>query len=251
VEGHKKLMHQLPKLNEAGGSVHGFSSVSDGNMSFLWGAEKEILKNRKGFLEQLNANPQKCAVMSILDENRIVSIEPGAKIGIEKDDRIPVDALVTAQKNIFLFLLIADCLPVILYEPKVGVLTLAHCGWKSTNAGLLGRTIGFLKKEFNINPNNLVVGIGPGIHKESYKYADPPQRKLPGWENFLTDLPDGETAIDIVRYNKFQLIEAGVKEKNINISDVDTATDLNFFSHYRSKKAGEPEGRFAAVIGMV
>jgi len=244
-------MYRLPKLGLEKGLIHGFSSVSEGNMSFLWGDEDDVLRNRKGFLGQLNVDSEKCAVMSIFDDNRIALIESGTKVGIGKDNRIPSDALVTDQRNIFLFLLIADCLPVILYEPKSEILALVHCGWRSTDAGLLEKVIGFLKERFSVAPGGLIVGIGPGIHKESYKYTDPPQKRLPGWKDFLADLPDGRTAIDIIGYGKRQLIEAGVKEENIEISDIDTAADSTFFSHYRSKKTGEAEGRFAAVVGMV
>ncbi len=67
----------------------------------------------------------------------------------------------------------------------------------------------------------------------------------------MADLPDGQTTVDIVGYSKRQLIEAGVKEENIEVSDIDTAADSTFFSHYRSKKTGEAEGRFATVVGMV
>lgn len=245
------MIYQLPRLKSEKGLVHSFSSIPDGNLSFLWGDESDVLGNRKNFLKQLNINPENCAVMSIFDDNQITLIEAGTKIGIGKDNRIPADALVTAQKNIFLFLLIADCLPVILYEPKFGILALAHCGWKSTNERLLGKLIDFLKEEFDINPKDLIVGIGPGIHKESYKYINPPQKQLPDWKDFLADLPDGKTAIDIVGYSKRQLVEVGVKEDNIEISDIDTVADTDFFSHYRSKMNREAEGRFASVVGMV
>ncbi len=244
-------MYQLPKLKSEKGLVHGFSSVSDGNMSYLWGDERTVLENREQFLRKSDVNPKKCAVMSILNSDVITLITPETAVGIGKNDPIKTDALITTEKDIFLLLVIADCLPIILYDPALKVLALAHCGWKSTEAKLAGKIVDFLKEHFHTNPNDLLVGIGPGIHKESYKLANPVQKQLAGWGDFLTDAPNGQTAIDIIGYNKFQLMSAGVKEENIEISDIDTAADPSFFSHYRSKKNGEIEGRFTAVVGMV
>lgn len=244
-------MYKLPELNLVSGLSHAFSTIPDGNMSYLWGDERTVLENREGFLKELNINPKNCAVMSILNSDVITLITPETAIGIRKNDPIKTDALITTKKDTFLLLVIADCLPIFLYDPVLKVLALAHCGWKSTEAKLVGKVVDFLKEHFHTNPTDLLVGIGPGIHKESYKLANPVQKQLAGWSDFLTDMPDGQTAIDIIGYNKFQLMSAGVKEENIEISGIDTATDPKFFSHYRSKKSGETEGRFAAVVGTV
>jgi YfiH family protein len=189
--------------------------------------------------------------MSVLDSGEIKVIDTDTPVGIGKEEKIRADALVTGKKGLFLFLLIADCLPVILYDPTRGVLALAHCGRKSTGDKLLQKVIDLLKDEFGTDPGDLIAGIGPGIHVESYKLEDFPERHLDDWKDFISEGRDGSAAVDLVSYNKLQLAESGVKEENIEISPIDTATDVNFFSHYRSRRNGEPEGRFAAVVGIV
>ncbi len=246
-------MYQLPKLKSEKGLAHGFSSVSEENLSFLWGEEKEVLNNRKKFLGELGVNPEKCAVMSILDSDNIVSVDINSNLGVGKNIVIRADALATSDKNIFLFLLTADCLPVIFFDPLQNILVLAHCSRKSTGVKLSEKVINFMKDKYKTNPADLIIGIGPGIHKESYiKETDSiSEERSREWKNFLHKSPDNQIAIDIVGYNRYQLVSAGVKEENIEVSDIDTAADSNFFSHYRSKKNGEIEGRFAAVVGMV
>jgi len=244
-------MYKLPELELVRGLTHSFSTISDGNMSYLWGDEQKVIENRERFLKGLSIDPNSCAVMSILNTDVITEITPKTEIGIGKNSPIKTDAFITTEKNKFLFLVIADCLPVIIYDPMLKILALAHCGWKSTEAKLVGKVVDFLKEHFHTDPSNLLVGIGPGIHKESYKMANPAERQLAGWSDFLLNTPNGQTAIDIVGYNKSQLISAGVKEENIEISDIDNAADPRFFSHHRSKETGELEGRFAAVVGMV
>ena len=108
-----------------------------------------------------------------------------------------------------------------------------------------------MQKEFHTDPADLIVGIGPSIHKESYIFPSPTiQENNPNWQPYLTHLPDNQTSIDLTDYNRDQLINAGVPKSNIEISLVDTNKDPNFFSHYRSKRTNEPEGRFMTVISM-
>ncbi len=149
------------------GIMCGSSSFEDGNMSFLWGEEKEVLKNRENFLGKLGADPQRCAVMSVWDENIIETITRDTPTGIGKDEKIKADALVTNEKGIALFLLTADCLPIVLYDPVVSAVALIHAGWKSTDARLVAKVIEFLKRHYGSDPKNMLAALGPGIHKES------------------------------------------------------------------------------------
>jgi hypothetical protein len=245
-------MRQLTKLREISGLVHGFSSVSDGNMSFLWGEENDVLNNRKKFLERSGINTGECAVMSILDSDNIVPVGADSVMGIEKDAKIRADALITSEKNVFLFLLTGDCLPVMFFDTLHKVSALAHSGWKSTAAKLPEKVVGFMGEKYNTNPADLIVGIGPGIRKESYilDAIDRQQEYSPEWSRFIEKFSDGRFGIDIVGYNISRLVGVGVKEENIEVSPIDTAKDPDFFSHYRSRRTGEKEGRFATVIGM-
>ncbi|MGC9611060.1 MAG: polyphenol oxidase family protein [Minisyncoccia bacterium] len=245
-------MHQLPKLKLEKGLIHGFSSISDGNLSFLWGGEDDVLNNRRRFLEKSDIDPNKCAVMSILDSDNIIPIDSSSDTGIEKDARVRADALITSDKNVFLFLLTGDCLPIIFFDPLRYVVALAHCSWKSTDTKLSEKVVNFMKDKYKTNSADLIVGIGPGIHKESYiqETIDHRQEQSSEWSKFIKKFPDGRIRIDLVGYNISQLINVGVKEENIEVSPIDTAKDSDFFSHYRAQRTGEKEGRFATIIGM-
>jgi copper oxidase (laccase) domain-containing protein len=73
---------------------------------------------------------------------------------------------------------------------------------------------------------------------------------LPEWQPYIEDLASGETTIDLIAFNRDQLIELGVQEENISIDPVDTVTSDDYFSHYRSVRTGELEGRFATVLAL-
>ena len=70
------------------------------------------------------------------------------------------------------------------------------------------------------------------------------------FNGFVFNLPGGGKSIDLVGYSVEQMISAGIKKENIEVSDIDTGRNMNFFSHYRSGSSGEPEGRIATIVGM-
>ncbi len=245
-------MYNLEDLSQFPFLISAFSTIPDGNMSFGWGGEREVAGNKKEFLKKARIPFERCVQMEIVDDIVIQAIDnPHGGHTMARGKAIKADALVTNKKNIFLFLVVADCLPIIFYDTKQSIVALAHLGWKSTERGLAKQVVRFMSYMYWTKPEDLIVGIGPGIRKESYVFQKPLERKIDaGWKEFLIDYPDGKMAMDVAGYNKAQLLSSGVLEKSIVVSDVDTAKSQNFFSHCRSRETGEREGRFAAVVGM-
>jgi hypothetical protein len=163
---------------------------------------------------------------------------------------VVVEALITDTEGIALFLMTADCLPISVYDPVKNVIALAHLGWKPTGLKLIQKVITTLQTSFGSNPKDILVNIGPCIHKDSYKLEVVEQKMLPEWQPYIEDLASGETTIDLIAFNRDQLIELGVQEENISIDPVDTVTSDDYFSHYRSVRTGELEGRFATVLAL-
>jgi YfiH family protein len=232
---------------------YGFSTKAAGNMSFNWGENEEVIKNRRSFLKSMSILPNDCVVMSPLHGTEIRHIDSAVKgIGILKPGGIEADCLITKEKGLFLFLLTGDCLPILLYDPQQKTIALAHISRKNTSQLFAQKIIKKLAQEFNCQSADLEIGIGPGIHKESYKKPiDMSEKQMPRWRNYITDEPDGQISIDLISYNKKQIVEAGVRLEKIEVCNIDTAQSKKIFSHHRSEKTKEPEGRFATIIGMV
>jgi copper oxidase (laccase) domain-containing protein len=242
----------LPLLSRQKNIRLAFSTVRDGNMSFRWGAKSEVAGNREKFLEKLGLIPEDCVGMSLTHGLTIKSVDAAAKgVGLRQPNGMAADCLVTKEKGLVLFLLTADCLPVILYDPARAVLALAHISRKNIGQQFVEKIINKLSARFGCQPKNVVVGIGPGIHQKSYKHTDAPEKQQLDWQPYLKEVADGQTAIDLVGYTAAQLLAAGILQNNMEISEIDTAASKEFFSHCRAKRTGEPEGRFATVAGMV
>lgn len=224
------------------------STVSDGNFSLKFGNEAAITRNREQFLTKHGLRLEDCVVMELEHGDTIRTVD--YTHSLKNIPFIKAEALVTKERGLVLFLMTADCLPVVLYDPINKVIALAHLGRRPTTKHLLPKVVHTLNQEFSTDPASLVVSIGPGIHKESYVFTPPLEETAEAWQPFIEKLPSGEVAVDVVGYNRAQLEECGVLATNIHVKDIDTATHPEYFSHYRSLRTGESEGRFATLAWL-
>lgn len=225
------------------------SNVSDGNMSFKWGEEAEVLENRERFLGKYGLHPEDCIVMEVEHGENVVCLDSSHRPKHWKDS-LKAEAFMTQEKNLVLFLMTADCLPIALYDPTNEVVALAHLGWIPTDKRLLPKVITKMCAHFKSKPGDLLAYIGPGVHKESYLFQPPLKKSTPEWQPFLSTLPSGEISVDLVGYNISQLKESGLQKTNIHAEPTDTAISSQYFSHYRAVRTGEKEGRFATIAWL-
>jgi polyphenol oxidase len=215
--------------------VFKWSKVSDGNMSVKYGDKETVFRNRKKFLGGIDPV--------------ILSLSGGTEIAeITKKDTgkmIEADAAITNETGVGLFMVVGDCFPVAIFDPVKNKLALVHLGYSGIVGGLATKVLERFDKY------NVVIKIGPGARKESYKFLveEVKQKGLDGWKEFLED-DDGMVKIDLVGFLKKQLTDAGVVPDHIDDCGINTITDTNYFSHYRAKRNGESEARFGVVAIM-
>lgn len=228
------------------------SKIEDGNMSLALGATPDVIDNRRRFLEKNGIYPEDCTFMHCPHEDkvRVVRREDAGK-GFEKiEDDVLCEALVTTEKNIYLCLHTADCLPISFVDPIKEVVALAHLGWRPTSKLLTKKVVDFLEGQYGSNPADLQINIGPCIHKESYIHEMLEQEVDDIWKPHVHRLASGEISVDLISFNTALLLKAGVLEDNISIHPEDTAKSKEYFSHYRLKRDGQPTKTFLTVIGM-
>ncbi len=138
------------------------------------------------------------------------------------------DGLVTTISNAPLCVLTADCLPILLYDPIKTAIGVAHAGRKGLLNGIVKNTIEKFKKNFQSDPKNIIVGVGPGIEQKCYEV-------------------EGEQ-VDIRKIANDQLAAEGINSENIENIDICTKCDENKFYSFR---LGDVNERFVSVISMV
>ncbi len=163
------------------------------------------------------------------------------------------DALVTTCRGVALGILTADCTPVLLADPKAGVIGAAHAGWKGAKAGVIGAVVSAMVR-LGAARENIVAAVGPTIGPASYEVgpefrdgflADDPPAAI-----FFTDGPTGRPHFDLPGFVVRTL--EGLNLAAVDRIDADTCADpTRFFSYRRSCHAQEPDyGRQLSAITL-
>jgi polyphenol oxidase len=187
------------------------------------------------------------------------------------------DALVTAAPCLLLCIQTADCVPILLVDPRHRAVAAVHAGWRGTLSRIATKVLGRMQMEFSTRPTEVLVAIGPGISQCCYEvgpdvvkefaaqfpgarsWFDGPFDMLASGEDpnplpWLTMMPPGHEPprprcyLDLQAANAALLIDTGVSLKNIFTMDLCTACRPDLFFSYRRERR---TGRMMSVIGIV
>jgi len=160
------------------------------------------------------------------------------------------DALVTAAPGVGLVVLVADCVPLVLYEPAAHVVACVHAGWRGTVARVAQAAVEAMAG-LGARPNRVLAGIGPAVPASRYQVgdevADAARACFPtDTDTALQADGRGRWRLDLRAANRRVLVEAGVPAGNISLDGTGTGEGTPFFSH----RATQPCGRFAAIAAL-
>ncbi|HTT69935.1 MAG TPA: peptidoglycan editing factor PgeF [Anaeromyxobacteraceae bacterium] len=146
------------------------------------------------------------------------------------------DALVCRHPGIAACVSVADCVPVLIGDPRSGAVAAVHAGWRGTLAHAAARAVEALTREAGAHPSDLLAAIGPSIGPCCYEVsADLAQV-------FRDDLgprvaePRGQgSRVDLWLANELVLRKAGVDRERIEVLGRCTSCEEIFFSHRRDR----------------
>jgi polyphenol oxidase len=186
------------------------------------------------------------------------------------------DGQITGEPGLLLAIQTADCIPVLVADRRRRAVGAFHAGWRGTVKRIVQNGVGRMRLEFGSRPEDLVAAIGPGIGRccyavgdevraafeSQFAYApelfqevydpDPVRMKYPML--FLNQRAPGHSVpltslhLNLVEANRRQLIDAGLKPKQIHwVGGCTNCQTHRFFSH---RGEGGRTGRMMAVIGI-
>jgi hypothetical protein len=161
------------------------------------------------------------------------------------------DILITTDPGTVLAMPVADCAPIVLYDPAGHVLACVHAGWRGTVAKAAQAGVAAMTT-LGTRPGDIIAGIGPAAAPERNQVGGEVRDAVLaafGPDADLVLRPDGtgRWLLDLWAANRLVLREAGVPDQQIHVADVPTGPDPGmFFSH----RAEQPCGRFAAVARL-
>jgi len=269
---------QVPALAKLPWLVHGFSTRPGGvshrdgekvlNLGFAeWDSRENVLQNRRRFQSALGASD-----LELISLNQIHSDV------IHLFDAAPTtpcqgDASATNRPGLLLSVQTADCVAILLVDPKKRAIAAVHAGWRGTLQRIVAKAIGKMQMQFKTKPADLLAAIGPAIGGCCYEvgtevaiqfqsqFADAPEwfdefrtGDEPNPIQWLDMMPPGHqpppknVLLDLRKANRAQLLHAGLRTAKIFCSDLCTACRGDLLFSYR--KEGATSGRLMSVIGI-
>lgn len=149
---------------------------------------------------------------------------------------VVADALCTTAPGVGLFLPVADCVATVLYDPKRRALAIAHLGRHSSYAKLAQKVAAWFINGGS-DPSDIIVWMSPHAQKESYRLDWFDRADDPDWAGFYEQKPDGYY-LNLAGFNEHLLEMAGIPQANIHVSQIDTSTNPDYFSHMQGEKGG-------------
>lgn len=203
-------------------------------------SRENVLQNTKILAEAMELDPERIFLANQVHGDQVLILEEDPAGSGSKYHHLDYDAIITQQKGVAIGVLTADCLPIMLYDPKREVIGIVHAGWRGTCLNVVGNVIAKLKKAFQVDPQDLMVGLGPSIGECCYQVDIKVVRSIKNstsrWKEFIKPLKANRYTLDLVGLNVHQLLQADVPQGNIVRVNACTACNSKiFFSHRASK----------------
>jgi len=153
------------------------------------------------------------------------------------------DALLENRPGWAVAIKTADCMPILLVDPRRRAVAAVHAGWRGTVAQIARHAVEAMGQHFGTKPEDLHAAIGPGIGKCCYEVGPEVAQQF------------GETGrahIDLTAANRQQLVEAGVPPDHVYAVQLCTmCLDAEFHSYRRDREAAGRMYSFAGICQAV
>jgi YfiH family protein len=269
---------QVPAFAKIPWLIHGFSTRPGGvsevetekvlNLGAVeWDTRENVDENKRRFQAALGAGD-----LTLVSLHQIHS-DVVRSFATAPTKQCKGDASITSSPGRLVGVRTADCAPVLLVDPQKRAIAAIHAGWRGTLARIVTKTIGHLQMEFGSRPQDLLAAVGPTIggccYEVGTEVASAFAAKFPNASDFFDELrtgdepnplqwlnmmppghqpPPNKVLLNLKKANRAQLLEAGVREENIFITQLCTSCDVDRLFSYR--KEGPASGRLLSVIGI-
>ena len=244
---------------ESAGFTNGFSTrlggvspfpENDLNLSgFDQDTAENIRENRRRFLAVFDGDFRLATAWQIHGDNIKVVRDDGDI----NESETKFDGLVSDLSGVLAGVKTADCVPILMGDPKTGAFAAVHAGWRGTAQSIVTKAVERMKNVFASDATDLICAIGPAACGRNYEIG---QDVIDAFANFASagkyfvPTREGHALIDLHSANKDQLIESGVQEGSIFTAPFCTMERPDLFFSYRvEKKRYGKTGRLLSVVG--
>src|SRR6202021_707203 len=195
---------EAPALARFNWLVHGFSTRLGGASELItarggqdtcekvlhlgftdWDKSERVRDNREKFFEAIGAGKMRVVAMRQIHSDVVHAVahvvahevhaanqqprEAELSGTISSDAPPQGDALITREPGVLLVVQTADCVPILLADPKSRAIAAIHAGWRGTVRRIAAKALGRMQMEFGTNPKDVIAALGPGIGQSCYE----------------------------------------------------------------------------------
>jgi len=219
-------------------------------------AAENILENRRRFLKLFDGKWTLggCWQMHGTDVRVIRDATEAKPAEDAHGDTVYCDAVVSDTEQVLAGVKTADCVPILIGDPQTRSFAAVHAGWRGTYAGIVLYALERLTNEYNAQPENCRIAIGPAAaaccYEVGWEVIDGFKERFADADDLFEPTREGHARIDLLKANRNQLLAAGVAAERIHTAPLCTMTRTDlFFSYRREKQVHGKVGRLMAVIG--
>lgn len=236
-------------FTRAGGVSSGLYASLNGGVGSQDEAGK-VIENRARMAAALGVEPGRLLTAYQSHSPKVVVAEAPWKT----EARPQADAIVTRMRALAIGVTTADCGPVLLADPRTGVIGAAHAGWRGALTGILEATIAAMER-LGASRRQIRAAMGPMIRQANYEVGPDLvarfQAEDPASSRFFAPASrDAHAMFDLAGYVAARLQRAGVTE----VEDLGVCTygdPERFFSYRRTTHRAEADyGRHVNAIAL-
>jgi YfiH family protein len=210
------------------------------NLSYNVGDDPmRVGRNRKLFFEQVGISEHDLAIPLQCHSNNVLKVDT-------QGEYRESDALITNTTHVALGVTVADCVPILLFDPINKVIGAVHAGWRGTVGLVVKRAVEKMKTEYRTDSAQMLAYIGPSAGVCCYEVGG---EVAVMFGNKVVTYSNKKIFIDLKKENTLQLLQQGVLGDNIEVSASCTVCEKELFHSYR--RDGRKSGRMMAVICMI
>ena len=209
--------------------------------------------------EAVTENSKRLAQVLGVDSSRLTCGEQVHGVGVTRvtselvgrgafswDDSIPdSDAIHTNLVEVPLLLLVADCVPVLIYDAVHHAVAVVHAGWRGAIAHIVERTIDSMHKAYGTLPSDCYLFVGPSIGADSFEVSEEIAEQfrqdmralgLSQVDQVVRYIQRAEQPtlhVDLKGYIAACVVHKGVPLKQVSVSSTDTMTTDGCYSYRR------------------
>jgi len=229
-------LYLTSKLLSAAGVAHGFSLREAGD-------DRSRLKEAAGLARDI-------ATVHQVHGDRIVDAGGREVMAASQQQAEGADALLALDRGEAVGVRIADCVPVLLHDKRLGVSAAVHSGWRGTRLSIAARAVRALQRAAGSDPRDLVAAVGPSIGRCCYSVSAElgvEFRAVFGPEAAEDPQQNPNPRLDLRYCVTRALVDAGVPSGRIEHVAGCTSCDSGSFFSFRRDKGRT--GRHLAFIG--